>query len=233
MNLDNATVLVTGANRGLGRHFAAESLARGARKVYATARNPESIDLEGVTPLRIDVTDGESITAAAAAAGDVDLLVDNAGVATMSNLMTGDPTDIRAEMDTHFYGTLAMMRAFAPILARNGGGAVLNVMSVLSFRVFPGNGAYAAGKAAEWALTNSARLELAAQGTQVTGVHLSSTDTDMMAGWDIPKSDPAEIVRVTLDGLEAGLEEILADTDTRAVKALLAEPPAVLYAAFR
>lgn len=136
-------------------------------------------------------------------------------------------------MDTHFWGTLAMIRAFAPILARNGGGAVLDVLSVLSFRVFPGNGAYAAGKAAAWALTNSARLELAGQGTRVTAVHLSSTDTDMMAGWDVEKNDPVDVVRAALDGVQAGVDEVLADDETRQVKAQLSESPEVLYAPFR
>ena len=135
-------------------------------------------------------------------------------------------------MDVHFWGTLGVTRAFAPVLARAGGGAVLNVLSTLSFRVFPGNGAYAAANAAEWLLTNSTRLELAEQGTQVTGLHVSSVDTDMMAGWDVPKLDPADVVRAALDGVEAGLDEVLADEETRAVKAQLSQPPSVLYVPF-
>lgn len=232
MDIENATVLITGANRGLGREFAKQALERGAAKVYATARNPDSIDLEGVEKLRLDITDAASIAAVAAVATDVDLLVNNAGIATVQNLVTGDLDLVHAEIDTHFFGTLGMIRAFAPVLAANGGGAILNVMSVLSFRVYPGNGAYAAGKAAEWALTASARLELAGQGTQVTGVHLSSTDTDMMAGWDVPKNDPADVVSATWDGVEAGVQEILADDETVAVKAQLAATPEHLYAVF-
>jgi NAD(P)-dependent dehydrogenase (short-subunit alcohol dehydrogenase family) len=231
MQIDNATALVTGANRGLGAEFARQLLDRGAAKVYATARRPGTVDIEGVETLRLDITDPPSVDAAAAAAPDVTLLINNAGIATVQNLVTGDLDKIRAELDTHFWGTLGMLRAFAPVLAGNGGGAVLNVMSLLSFRVYPGNGAYAAAKAAEWALTNSARLELAAQGTQVTGVHLSSTDTDMMAGWDVPKNPAADAVRIALDGLEAGLGEVL-DEETREVKAQLGQPPEVLYAPF-
>lgn len=233
MQTKNATVLITGANRGLGREFARQALERGAAKVYATARRPGAVDLPGVQVLQLDITDPASVAAAAAAAGDVDLLINNAGITTMQNLLTGDPALIRAEMDTHFYGTLEMLRAFAPILARNGGGAVLNVNSALAWRTYPGSGAYAAAKAAEWVLTNSARLELAAQGTQVTGIHLAATDTDMMAGWDIPKNDPADVVRDAYDGLEAGVDEILADDDTRQVKSLLSATPEVVYAAFR
>lgn len=232
MQIEGTTVLVTGANRGLGREFARQALERGATTVWAAARRPETVDLPGVRTLRLDITNPADVAAAARAAGDVQLLVNNAGIATTTDLVTGDLERIRAEMDVHFWGTLAMTRAFAPILARAGGGAVLNVMSVLSFRSFPGNGAYAAAKAAEWMLTNSTRLELAGQGTQVTGLHVSSVDTAMMAGWDVPKADPADVVRAALDGVEAGVDEVLADPETRAVKAQLSQPPAVLYAPF-
>jgi NAD(P)-dependent dehydrogenase (short-subunit alcohol dehydrogenase family) len=235
MNTSNSTALVTGANRGLGRVFVEELLARGARAVYATARRPEALaELARdprVVPLRLDITNERDIASVAEWATDVDLLVNNAGIATQTDLLTGEPSAIRAEMDTHFYGTLGMTRAFAPILGANGGGAIVNAMSLLSFRVFPGNGAYAAAKAAQWQLTNSTRLELAPQGTQVLGVHLSSTDTDMMAGWDIPKNDPLVVVRAALDALEAGRSEWL-DADTTAVKRMLGEEPEVVYAPF-
>lgn len=223
----STTALVTGASRGLGHHFARQLLERGAR-VYATARRPETVDLPGAEVLRLDITDPEQVAAAAEAAGGVDLLVNNAGISTMQNLLTGDLERIRHELDTHFWGTLAMTRAFAPVLARNGGGAVLNVLSVVSWRVFLGSTAYAAAKAAQWSLTNATRLELAEQGTQVLGLHVAAVDTDMMAGWDIPKNDPAVVVRDALDGLVAGDVEVLADEDSRAVKRLLSEAPDVL-----
>lgn len=162
------------------------------------------------------------MAAAAAAAPDLTLLVNNAGTTTGSNLVTGDLTAIRQEIDTNFYGPLTMIRTFAPTLARNGGGGILNVNSRLSWLSYPGANAYAASKAAAWSMTNGVRLELAGQGTQVTGVYLSSTDTDMMAGWDIPKNDPAEVVTVALDGLEAGAPEVLTDQETKEAKAALA-----------
>ena len=225
MRINDSVALVTGANRGLGRHFARQLLDRGA-KVYATARRPDTVDVPGAEVLALDITDRDSIAAAAAAAPDVSLLVNNAGTNTFQNLVAGDRDRIRLDMDTHFYGTLDMVRAFAPALA---GGAILNVLSAMSWFAFDGAGSYGAAKSAQWGLTNSIRLELAAQGTTVTGLHLSSTDTDMVAAFDIPKSDPAKIVAIALDGLEAGLLEIVADDDTAHVKAALAGDPAVLY----
>jgi NAD(P)-dependent dehydrogenase (short-subunit alcohol dehydrogenase family) len=235
MEIREATALVTGANRGLGREFVRQLLAGGAAKVYATARNPETIDVSDprVRPLQLDITDHDGVAATAATADDVDLLINNAGVLTLQNLVTGDLDAIRLEMDTHFWGTLAMTRAFAPILGRNGGGAIVNVMSVLSFRTYPGNGAYAAAKAAEWQLTNSTRLELGAQGTAVLGLHLSATDTDMMAGWDLPKNEPTAVVRAALEGVRTGVDEVLADAETREVKSRLGDTPEVLYAPMR
>lgn len=222
MNLEESIALVTGANRGLGRRFAQELLERGATKVYATARDPRSIDLPGVTPLALDVTDPDAVAAVAQVAPDVTLLINNAGVSTGADLVSGDLAAIRREIDTNFYGPLAMVRAFAPVLAANGGGAILNVLSRMSWISYPGANAYGASKAAAWSLTNGIRLELAEQGTQVTGLYMSATDTDMMAGWDIPKNDPADVVRQALDGVAAGATEVLADRDTIEAKAALA-----------
>ena len=226
MQISGAIALVSGANRGLGRHFAAQLLDRGAAKVYATARRPELVDLPGVEVLRLDVTDPASVTAAAQAAADVTLLVNNAGVSTGADLIAGDLDLIHREMDTHFWGTLTMIRAFAPQLA---GGAILNVLSALSWFAYPGAGGYAAAKAATWNLTNAVRLELSAQRTQVTGLLLGAADTDMMAGHDVPKSDPAVIVKTALDGLEAGQWEVIADEPTAQVKASLAGDPQAFY----
>jgi NAD(P)-dependent dehydrogenase (short-subunit alcohol dehydrogenase family) len=218
MNIEGSTALVTGANRGLGRHFAQQLLERGAAKVYATARDPRTIALDGVVPLALDITRPESVAAAAAAAPDVTLLINNAGVSTGADLITGDLDRIRLDLDTNLYGTLAMVRAFAPGL---GGGAILNVLSRLSWMSFVGSNAYAVSKAAAWSLTNGIRLELAEQGTLVTGLFLSATDTDMTAAWDIPKNDPADVVRQGLDGIQSGALEVIADADTAETKAAL------------
>jgi NAD(P)-dependent dehydrogenase (short-subunit alcohol dehydrogenase family) len=230
MQIDGSTALVTGANRGLGRRFAEELLARGA-KVYAGARNPDSVDLPGVTPVQLDVTDPASVAAAAAATGDVSLLINNAGSSTGATLLDGSLEDIQQEMNTHYFGTLAVTRAFAPQLATAGGGAVLNVLSVLSWITFPGVGAYSAAKAAQWALTNALRLQLAGQGTQVTALHVGYMDTDMARHVTSPKLDPAVVAKLALDGVAAGQPEVLADELSQQVQRGLAGGVAALYPA--
>ncbi|MEW2162607.1 SDR family oxidoreductase [Streptomyces sp. NPDC007084] len=222
MNIEGSIALVTGGNRGIGRHFVEQLLERGAAKVYAAARDPRAVDVPGAVPLALDITDPDAVAAAVATATDLTLLVNNAGVTTGADLVTGELTAIKQEFDTNFYGPLAMVRAFAPVLARNGGGGILNVNSRMSWLAYPGVNAYAASKAAAWSMTNGVRLELAGQGTQVTGLYMSSTDTDMMAAWDIEKNDPADVVRAALDGLEAGAPEVLADQETKEAKAALA-----------
>ncbi|MGW2618040.1 SDR family oxidoreductase [Streptomyces sp. NPDC001500] len=225
MDIENAVAVVTGANRGLGRLLATQLLERGA-KVYAAARRPESVDLAGVTPLLLDVTDEQSIRAAARVASDATLLVNNAGISTGTPLLAGDPDAVRLEMETNFFGPLAVTRAFAPVIEGNGGGAVLNVLSVLSWLHPAGLGAYAAAKAAAWALTDAAREELAPRGIAVSALHVGYMDTDMARM--IPaeqKADPADVAAQALDGIEQGLPEILADDLTRSVKQGLALAP--------
>lgn len=224
------TALITGANRGLGRHFAAELLARGAT-VWATARDPRTIDLPGVRPLALDVTDPDAVAAAAVLADDVGLLVNNAGISTGAALL-GDLDAVRAEMDVNFWGALATARAFAPVLAANGGGTIVDVASALSWFAAPGSGAYAVSKAASWNMSNALRLELAGQGTRVTSVHLGLADTDMARGIAGPKTDPAVVVRRALDAVEAGDLEVVVDEWTAMVKASLAEDPRVFYSRF-
>jgi NAD(P)-dependent dehydrogenase (short-subunit alcohol dehydrogenase family) len=232
VKLNGATALVTGANRGIGHHFAVELLRRGA-KVYATARRPELIDVPGAEVLRLDIIDQASVEAAAALADDVDVLVNNAADTAGGNLVTGDLTGIRSTMDSNYYGTLAMIRAFAPILARNGGGAILNVLSAAAWNTVDGNTAYAAAKSAEWGLTNGVRVELAGQDTLVAALVPGLIGTQTLldyaanAGIDFPDgtvSDPADLVRLALDGLEAGQIEILDRWGVEA-KATLAGPP--------
>ena len=224
VNTDNVIALVTGANRGLGREFAAELVARGA-KVYAAARRPETVDLPGVTPVQLDITDPESVRAAAEYATDVNVVVNNAGVSTRANLLDGALEDVRLEMDTHYFGTLNVIRAFAPIVERNGGGAILNVLSVLSWAHPASSGAYSAAKAATWALTDAVREDLAPKGIHVAALHVGYMDTDMVSY--IPadqKTDPGAVAKLALDGLFAGEPEILGDDLSRNVKAQLSAP---------
>lgn len=232
MDITDQIALVTGANRGIGREFVLELLDRGARRVYATARRPETLAFEDerVTPLPLDITEHGSVVAAARVAQDVTLVVNNAGLSTGASLVTGDLAEVRLEMDTHFWGTLDVIRELAPVLARNGGGAVVNVLSALSWFVSPGASSYAAAKAAEWNLTNAVRLELAAQGTLVQGVLLGAADTDLAAGYDGPKIDSRDVPRRSLDGLAAGSIEVVVDDWTAMVKASLAGDPAEFYA---
>ena len=210
MQISSSTALVTGANRGLGLHFAQQLRDRGAT-VYAAARNPEQISYPGVVPVRIDVTDQTTIDAALAEIGPVSILVNNAGSATGAGLLTGDPARIRTEMDTHFYGSLAMIRTFAPAMAGMPESAILNVLSVLSWLTIPEVGAYCAAKSAAWSMTNAVRLELAPQGTRVTALHVGYIDTDMSRRVDVPKQDPADVARLAIEGIERGDHEVLAD----------------------
>ncbi|MFS4505391.1 SDR family oxidoreductase [Clavibacter sp. Sh2141] len=233
MDIQDQVALVTGANRGIGRTFVEELLERGARKVYATARRPEAIDIPGVEVLRLDLTDDASVTAAARAAQDVTLLINNAGISTGAQLITGDMAEIRREMDTHFYGTLGVIRAFAPVLAANGGGGIVNILSALSWFAAPGAGGYAAAKAAEWNMTNALRLELEGQGTLVQGVHLGAADTDIMAGYDGPMLDPRDVARAALDGVAADVIEVVVDDWSRMVKDSLSHDPREFYEKIR
>jgi NAD(P)-dependent dehydrogenase (short-subunit alcohol dehydrogenase family) len=228
MEIAGTTALVTGANRGLGRHLAAQLRDRGAR-VYAGARNPASVDLSGVIPIALDVTDLDSVAAAAAVARDVAILVNNAGSSTGTSLLTGDLAGIRLEMDTHYFGTLNVSRAFAPQLAGHDQSAILNILSALSWVTFPQIGAYCAAKSAEWALTNALRQELATQGTRVSSLHVGYMDTDMAKAVDGPKADPADVARLALDGIIAGDAEILADEVSKHVLHALSSGVAGLY----
>jgi len=225
MKIDNAVALVTGANRGIGLAFAKALVARGARKDYAGARDPASVALPRGVPIRLDVTKAEDVAAAVAKCGDVTLVVNNAGVAQPGGFLLADSEEVaRRMLEVNFFGVLRMSKAFAPVLATNGGGALLNVLSVASFFNPGGLAAYAASKSAAWSLTNSLRFELAAQKTQVLALHMGFVDTDLVKGLDVPKIHPDEIARIALDGLEAGLEEVLADDRTRMVKAGMTEP---------
>lgn len=219
MKIRGSVALVTGANRGLGLAFAKALLARGAKRVYAGARDPGSITLPGVVPVRLDVTSLETIDASLHRLQDVTLLVNNAGVSRGRGALAGDAlTRAREEIETNYLGPLTLTAAFAPILANNGGGAVLNVLSVLSWVSSPRLTTYSASKAAEWALTNGLRLELAPQKTQVVGLHVGLIDTDLARGIEAPKTQPEDVARIGLDAVESGSEEVLVDDVSRAVK---------------
>jgi NAD(P)-dependent dehydrogenase (short-subunit alcohol dehydrogenase family) len=222
--LDDRIVLVTGANGGLGEEFVRQALERGAAKVYATARSPRQWDDDRIVPLTLDLTDAGSIAAAATAAPDVDLLVNNAAIAPASDgsIASADDDVLRSVFETNVFGTIKVSGAFAPVLARNGGGAVLNVLSLAAWTPIPT--VYAASKAAAWSATNGLRTELAAQGTTVTGVLVGMIDTAMGARFDVPKVSPASVVAQAYDGAVVGTFEVLADDDTRMVKGLLSRP---------
>ncbi|MCH1992488.1 SDR family oxidoreductase [Achromobacter xylosoxidans] len=232
MELKNATVLITGANRGIGLAFAREALALGARKVYAGARDPASISLPGLQAIKLDVTSDEDVAAAAALAKDVTLVINNAGIAATGGFLADDSIEsARRHLETNLLGPLRVAQAFAPVLAANGGGALLNVLSIASWINRPLLGVYGMSKSAAWALTNGLRHELREQGTQVLGLHMGFVDTDLTRGLDAPKSTPESVVRQAFDALEAGAEEVLADDATRQVKqGLAAEPPVYLQA---
>ncbi|MDF0374303.1 SDR family oxidoreductase [Streptomyces sp. KA12] len=225
MELKNAVAVVTGANRGLGRHLAVQLVGRGA-KVYGAVRRPETMVVPGVIPLRLDVLDEVSVQEAARAASDATLLINNAGISTGATLMRGDAAEVRREMETNFFGPLTATRAFAPVIEGNGGGAVLNVLSALSWFHPAALGSYAASKAAAWALTGATRDELAPRGIAVSALHVGYMDTDMAAG--VPadqKVAAADVAAQALHGIETGLPEILADETSRYVKQGLSAAP--------
>src|SRR6478735_936887 len=228
ISIDQATVLVTGANRGLGRAFT-QTLVEAGATVYAGARDPESVTTPGAIAVRLDVTDPASVAAAAAQLGDVTVVVNNAGIGRSGSLLAGESLDgFREELETNVIGPLHVTRAFAPILAANGGGAVVNIHSALSWMTSPQVAGYSATKAALWSLTNAARDELRDQGTLVVGVHVGYMDTDLTADVTAPKSDPADLVAQVLEALEKGEEEVLGDETSRFVKSVLSGPPAQL-----
>ena len=222
MEIKGKVVLVTGANRGLGEQFAKALLAAGASKVYATARDKSAIKIPGVQAVQLDVTSQPSIAAVADRLTDVQIVINNAGAIIGGSLLdAGSIEAARSLFETNVIGPLAITQAFAPALKRNGGGAVVNILSVLSWLTIDGTGAYSASKSAAWAITNGLRTELREQGTLVMGVHPAFIDTDMTAGIDAPKTTPQEVVRQVLEGLEQGKEEILVDDIGRNVKGSL------------
>jgi len=222
VSIAGAVALVTGGQRGIGRAFADELLARGASKVYVTAREPQPTGDERLVSLPLEVTDAASVAALAAAATDVSIVINNAGIGGSGPLLSSDPAAIQNLFDTNVVGPIRIAQAFAPHLKANGGGALVDIHSALSWAA--GSGAYGATKAAYWSATNSLRMELTGQDTLVVGVHLGFTDTDMTKRVDAPKIAPSVVAVAALDGVEAGETEILVDDVSRHFKSVLSGP---------
>ena len=230
VQIRGSVALVTGANRGLGQAFARELVSRGAAKVYGAARDPAAVSEPGVQPVALDITDPGQVARAAERCADVSLLVNNAGVLKFSTFINAPDLDAaRLEMETNYFGTMRMCRAFAPVLAAQGGGAIVNMLSVTSFYTNPLDASYGASKAAELSLTNGIRLELHHQGTLVVAVHASFIDTDMAALANVPKISPESVARQAFDAVEAGQVEVLADERSRFVKASLPRDHELIY----
>ena len=234
VQIATTTALVTGANRGIGRALVEALLDRGATRVYATARRRETLDslvalgAGRVVPIELDVTDQAQVAALPAAAADVTLLINNAGVASHMSDTVDDDAWLeagRAEFEVNVLGTLAVTQRLAPVLARNGGGAVVNIASVVSFVGFPSFATYAAAKAGTHSITQTTRQLLRGQGTFVAGVYPGPVDTDMAANITLDKASPREVAHAILDGLEAGQEDILPDPMARQMGAAFFSGP--------
>jgi NAD(P)-dependent dehydrogenase (short-subunit alcohol dehydrogenase family) len=231
MEIKGSVALVTGANRGIGLAFARALLSRGAAKVYAGVRRPEDFTEPGLEPLLLDVTNHEHVEAAAAKASDTSILINNAGIQTGPRLLEGSLDGARLMMEVNYLAPWDVSRAFAPVLAANGGGVLVNMLSVASWRAntrFPG---YTASKAAEWSLTNALRIGLREQGTVVVAVHVGYVDTDATKGLDAPKVTATEVAEKTMEGIIRNDPEVLVDESARRVRSVLSGPLDLLYPA--
>ncbi len=229
MEIEGAVALVTGANRGIGLAFCRALLSRGAAKVYAGVRRPGDFSEPGMAPVLLDVTNHQHIEAAAARAPDVSIVINNAGIVAGPPLLDGSLEGARVEMEVNYLGPWAVSRAFAPVLAANGGGALVNMLSAASWRANEKFPSYAASKAAEWSLTNALRVALRDQGTLVVGVHAGYVDTDAVRGLDVPKVPAEQVAEKTMDAITANQPEVLADERAKWVRSLLSGPLELLY----
>ncbi|HEY3773732.1 MAG TPA: SDR family oxidoreductase [Solirubrobacteraceae bacterium] len=233
MNIQGSVALVTGANRGIGRAIVAELRARGAAKIYAAVRDPASITDPGLIPIALDITDPAQVAAAARTAADVDLVVNNAGIGGVSTPLTASLDRARAELETNYLGLISMTQAFAPVLKANGGGAFLNLLSVVSWVAMPHLTTYSASKSAGWSYSNAARIELAGQGTELVGVHVGYVDTELTDGLAGDKVAPEVVATAALDALAAGEPEALVDDRARSVKAGMSDDQNLIYPGLR
>ena len=224
MDVKNATVFITGANRGLGLAFAREARRRGATKIYAGMRNASGFEEPGIVPVRIDVTDASSIAAAAELAADTTLLINNAGIAALiEGPLSADVAAQSARMfDTNYYGVVRVTQAFEQILSAKPNAAIINVLSDIVWLPRPYLTPYAASKTAAWSFTNQLRFHLRERGIQVLGLHVGFLDTDLTNGIDVPKASPEDVARQTYDALAAGKSEVMADKGTATLKGTLA-----------
>jgi len=239
MDPRDKNILITGAGRGIGRALVTAALDRGARKVYAAARNPQELRQwrdPRVVPLAVDITDDAMVQAAAVDANDTDLLINNAGVLTSGSLLSLSDADLRRDMDTNFFGTLRVIRAFLPALAGRPEAAIANVVSISAFAGEPVRGAYSASKAALFSATQSLRAELRPRRISVHAVFPGPVETEMARGVDARKTAPDVVARNILAGIAAGIDDILPDDgalsigalwrrDPRAVEAVLSRSP--------
>jgi NAD(P)-dependent dehydrogenase (short-subunit alcohol dehydrogenase family) len=215
VKVNGCTAFVTGANRGLGKAFTKGLLQAGARRVYAAARDPERLkalvesDPARIVPVHVDITVEDHIKAAAARCPDVNVLVNNAGIVRDVGIITApDLDDARAQMEVNFWGPVRMCRAFAPVLRKNGGGSIINVLSNLALVHLPFQGFYCASKAAAWSMTHGVRAQLRSQGTLVIAVLPDAIDTEMVAAIDCPKVAPESVVEAALRAIEEGREDL-------------------------
>jgi NAD(P)-dependent dehydrogenase (short-subunit alcohol dehydrogenase family) len=216
--IKNSVIFVTGANRGIGKALVETALEQGAAKIYAGARRPETLKelvekgKGRVIALELDITSEAQILKAAERAQDTTILVNNAGISGYSGLVSHYKAEgAQSEMSVNYFGTLNMSLAFAPVLKKNGGGALVNIVSVAAFETFEGFRTYCASKAAEHSLTEGLREELAGQGTSVAGVYPGPVDTDMAADLQMEKETPRQVALNIWKGLESGAEEIWPD----------------------